>query len=57
MYCNNFLFFLRGDYNSPCSNLDDDNIRGVDGVLERDIVDITLDKYGEIMCNFLIDSN
>ena len=56
MYYKNSVFVLCGDYNSRCSNLDD-NIPGVDKFVERDTVDFTLNKYGEVFCDFLIDSN
>ena len=56
MYCKNSVFFLCGDYNSRCSNLDD-NIPGVDRVVERDTVDCMLNKYGVFFCDFLINSN
>ena len=55
MYCKDSVFFLCGDYNSRCSNLYD-YIPGVDKVVERDVVDFTLNKYGEIFFDFLINS-
>ena len=38
-------FFLCGDYTARCSS--DDHIPGVDRVLERDVVDFTLDRYDD----------
>ena len=56
MYCQNSVFFVCGDLNSRCSDLED-HFSCVDEVGEREVVDFTLNKYGEYLCDFLIDSN
>ena len=48
--------YLRGDWNSRCSDLPD-YIEGVDTLQERNIVDFQLNSYGTIFCDFLIDVN
>ena len=55
-YCKDDFFYVCGDFNSRCGNLED-YIAGVDLIPERDVVDLTVNKDGERFCEFLIDSN
>ena len=50
------LFYLCGDFNGRCGNLPD-FIEGVDTVSERQILDTSVNKYGEMLCNFLVSSD
>ena len=45
-----------GDYNARSGDLQD-YIEGVDDIGDRDIVDYTINKHGEIMCEFLLSSS
>ena len=56
MYCKNTVFFICGDFNARCAELED-YIPGVDCIQERGVIDFTLNKYGKLLCDFLIDSN
>jgi hypothetical protein len=50
------LFYLCGDFNGRCGNLPD-FIEGVDSVCERQVLDTTVNKYGELLCDFLLSSD
>ncbi|VDH92415.1 Hypothetical predicted protein [Mytilus galloprovincialis] len=50
------LFFMCGDLNSRCADMED-FIPGVDDIIERDVIDYVSNAYGEILCDFLINSN
>ena len=50
------ILFVCGDFNSRCGDLDD-FIRGIDKVCEREIIDFSLNKYGKILIDFLINTN
>ena len=49
-------FFICGDLNARCGNLEN-YILGVDNIPERDVIDYCINKEGETLCNFLIDTN
>ena len=55
-YCKNATFYICGDFNARCSNFQD-FIEGVDNIQDRNVVDFSSNKYGELLCDFLIDSN
>ena len=40
-----------GDFNSRCGNLID-FIEGVDELIEREVIDFTVNKYGHILIDF-----
>ncbi|CAG2197790.1 unnamed protein product [Mytilus edulis] len=50
------LFFMCGDLNSRCADMED-FIPWVDDIMERDVIDYVSNAYGEILCDFLINSN
>ena len=50
------LFYICGDFNGRCGNLED-YIAGIDHIPERDVIDYTINKEGERLCDFLVDSN
>ena len=54
--CKDKFFFICGDFNARCGNLED-YIPGVDNLPERDVIDYCINKEGETLCNFLIDTN
>ena len=56
MYCRWSAFYLCGDFNAGVSKLDD-FIPGIDSISERNVVDFKCNKYGELLCDFLINSN
>ena len=53
---NGNLFYLCGDFNSRIGDMDD-FITGVDVLTERDVIDYTMNSYGEIFCEFLLNAN
>ena len=55
-YCNDELFYICGDFNGCCGDLED-YVAGVDCIPERDVVDYTINKEEERLCDFLVDSN
>lgn len=55
-YCKDTMFYICGDFNARCSNFED-FIAGVDQIPERSVVDFSSNKYGELLTEFLIDSN
>ena len=55
-YCKNATFYICGDFNARCSNFQD-FIEGVDNIQDRNVVDFSSNKFGELLCDFLIDSN
>lgn len=55
-YCKDSMFYICGDFNARCSDLQD-FIAGVDSIPERQVIDFTTNKYGELLCEFLIDSS
>ena len=48
--------YVCGDFNGRCGDLDD-FIRGVDCIPDREIIDFHLNKYGELLIDFLINTN
>ena len=48
--------FICGDFNSRCGEASD-YVEGVDDVRERDVIDVTMNHYGDLLLNFLIDCN
>ena len=55
-YCTNEMFYICGDFNASCSDFQD-LIEGVDSVQSRHVIDFTYNRYGELLCDFLIDTN
>ena len=55
-YCKNATFYICGDFNARCSNFQD-FIEGVDNIQDINVVDFSSNKFGELLCDFLIDSN
>ena len=55
-HCNDKLLYICGDFNVRFGDLED-YIAGVDCIPERDVIDYTINKEGERLCDFLIDSN
>ena len=49
---NEGIIYVCGDFNSRCGDLDD-FIRGVACIPDRDILDFNLNKYGEMLIDFL----
>lgn len=56
VYGKDSTFFLCGDYNARCADLED-FIPGIDSIPERNVIDFVPNKYGQIFCDFLIDAN
>jgi len=50
------LIFICGDFNSRCGTMDD-FIVGVDDVPQRSIIDYSANSYGELLIDFLINTN
>ena len=50
-HCKDELFYICGDFNGRCEDLDD-YIAGVDCIPERDVIDFTINKEGERLCDF-----
>ena len=50
------MFTICGDFNARCSNVED-FIAGVDDIPERNVSDFISNKYGELLCEFLIDTS
>ena len=48
--------YVYGDFNVRCGDLND-FIRGVDCIPDREIIDFHLNKYGELLIDFLINTN
>ena len=48
--------FVCGDFNSSCGDKEG-FISGVDTLSNRDVIDHTENRYGSILCHFLIFSN
>ena len=55
-YCKDAFFYLCGDFNRRCGDLED-FIARVDSIPDRNVIDYTINKEGERFCEFLIDSN
>lgn len=55
-YCKDTMFYICGDFNVRCSNFED-FIAGVDSISDRDVIDFSSNKYGEVLSQFLIDTN
>ena len=55
-YCKKEIFYICGDFNARCSDFND-FIEGVDTIQSRHVIDFTSNKYGELLCDFLIDTN
>ncbi len=56
LFNNDGRFFICGDFNARCGDLDD-FIGGVDDIPPRDVVDQVVNDYGEFLCNLLVSSN
>ena len=54
-YCK-IMFYICSDFNARCANFND-FIEGVDTIQNRHIVDFCCNKYGELLCEFLIDTS
>ena len=50
------MFTICGDFNARSSNFED-FISGVDEIPGRNVMEFTSNKYGEMLCEFLIDAN
>ncbi len=50
------LFYLYGDINGHCGDLPD-NIEGVDPIPDRTIIDTAVNKYGKLLCEFLLSTD
>ena len=50
------MFSICGDFNARCADFQD-VIAGVDNIPERQVIDFTANKHGELLCEFLINSN
>ena len=50
------VVFLCGDLNSRCGELDD-FIVGVDDITQRQVIDFSVNYYGELLIDFLINTN
>lgn len=55
-YCNDNMFFICGDFNGRCGDLED-YIPGIDNIPERHVIDYYTNKEGEAICDFLIATN
>ena len=55
-YQNSGPIMLCGDYNGRSGNIPD-FIEGVDDICDRNVVDFTVNKHGQIMCEFLLSSS
>ena len=55
-YGSESLFYMCGDFNARVYNLKD-FIAGVDHIPDRNVVDFTSNKHGELLFEVLIDSN
>ena len=55
-YCKTSMFSMCGDFNARCAD-SQDFIAGVDNIPERQVIDFTANKHGELLCEFLINSN
>ncbi len=50
------LFYLCGDINGCCGDLPD-YIEGMDPIPDRTIIDTAVNKYGELLCEFLLSTD
>ena len=55
-YKNEGILYICGDFNSRCGD-NDDFIRGIDDVIERDVIDFNMNRYGDLLIEFLINVN
>ena len=55
-YQSNGMVMLCGDFNAQTGNLKD-YIEGVDDICDRHIVDLKVNKHGDILCEFLLSSS
>ena len=55
-YCQKEMFYICGDFNARYSDFQD-FIEGVDTIQSRHVIDFTSNKYGELLCDFMIDTN
>ena len=53
---NNGNMFICGDFNSRCGEMLD-FIQGVDNIEQRLVIDFTVNKYGHMFIDFLLNSN
>ncbi|CAG2201726.1 unnamed protein product [Mytilus edulis] len=53
---NGKLFYLCGDFNSRIGNMDD-FITGIDNLTKRNVIDFTVNSYGEIFNDFLTNAS
>ena len=56
MYQNEGNFYICGDVNSRCGDMDD-FLEGVDDVPGREVIDHTAKSYGQFLCEFLWSAN
>ena len=47
---------IRWDFNARCAVFQD-FIAGVDIIPERQVIDFTVNRHGELLCEFLVDTN
>ena len=55
-YQNNGRIFIRGVFNSRCGDMVD-FVEGINDLNHRDIVDLSVNKYGHLLIEFLLNSN
>ena len=55
-YQNDGLIFVCGDFNGRCGSLED-FISGVDFLQERNVIDFKTNFYGELLIDFLVNTN
>jgi len=55
-YQNLGQLYICGDFNSRCGE-DDDYIVGVDDIIQREVLDFAVNKYGQIFMEFLTNCN
>ncbi len=51
---NDGLFMICGDFNGRCRDMPDYIDEDVDTISDRNVVDMTRNVYGELLCDFLI---
>jgi exonuclease III len=56
LYQNDGPFYICGDFNSRVGKLVDFT-EGVDDISERDVIDFTVNTYGELLIDFLVNTN
>ncbi len=53
---NDGLFMICGDFNGRCGDMPDYIDEDVDTISDRNVVDMTRNVYGELLCDFLISA-